>query len=182
MLTSHSTSATKQPALDPGEAVALIVPWPWPMRTTPRSRDSICGALLGPTRPLTPDHHHKSVPNGDTKVVSMANRAPCRNVRPSATTSKSLTSTLVATRVLSADLSGGTLKWEPPAAQNPASAHAARWWPNESRWRPHRQVRRVKGRRKCKRLHMRSRNGWASTLVTLDVGSAAKGADVKGPH
>ena len=34
----------------------------------------------------------------------------------------------------------------PPAPNTPASAHAARWWPNLSSGRPHRQVRRVKGR------------------------------------
>ena len=50
-----SSSATKWPALDPGKAVALIVPWPWPVSIrTRRFRDSICLPLLLPTRPVAP--------------------------------------------------------------------------------------------------------------------------------
>ena len=38
-----TTSANTRPALDREAAVALIVPWPWQVRTrTPLSRGSIC--------------------------------------------------------------------------------------------------------------------------------------------
>ena len=113
--TSHSTSATTRPALDPEAAVALIVPWPWQVRTrTPLSRDSICHPLLQPTRSAVPDPHHQRVPGRCVPSVvwppqvlvrrgwrlsswlshlaSMERPGSCRwltchSVRPSATTS-----------------------------------------------------------------------------------------------
>ena len=53
--------------------------------------------------------------------------------------------------------------------------------PNMSSWRPHRQVRMDRRRSRCKRLHRKTRNGWASSPVAFDVGSAVNGAEARGP-
>ena len=53
---------------------------------------------------------------------------------------------------LAADLSSSALERKQPSPRTPATAHAARWWPNMSSWRPHRQVRMERGRGKCKLL------------------------------
>ena len=56
----------------------------------------------------------------------------------------------------------GTLGQRPPLRGNPfsptppATAHAARWWPNMSSGWPHRQVRMDTGRSRCKRLHRKT--------------------------
>ena len=89
----------------------------------------------------------------------------------------------------------------PRLPKTPATWHAARWWPKESSWRPHRQVRTVGGRGICRRRRRttrnkcvsslgrgkrrrrqsKRRNDCASILITLDVGSTVKGADARGP-
>ena len=56
----------------------------------------------------------------DTSVVSVANCAPRNDINPSP----------------SGDLQPGT----------PASGNVVRWWPSESSWRPHRQVREERSR------------------------------------
>ena len=40
-----------------------------------------------------------------------------------------------------AHLCSGTLQWTAPFPRNPCQAHATRWWPKISCWRPHQQVR-----------------------------------------
>ena len=62
--------------------------------------------------------------------------------------SKSRTNTLVATRApASRKIRAPTLSTANPRLPNtPARLHAARWWPKESRRRPHRQVRETRGR------------------------------------
>ena len=47
--------------------------------------------------------------------------------------------------------------------------------------RPHRQVRKLRGRGKWRRRQSKRRNGCASNLVTLDVGRAVNGVTAKGP-
>ena len=51
----------------------------------------------------------------------------------------------------------------------------------ESNWRPHRQVREVKGRGNLRRLNKRSRKGSACILVIRLVGTTVKTADANGP-
>ena len=62
----------------------------------------------------------------------------------------------------------------PLAPKTPASAHAARWWPRQSRRRPHRHVREEKGRGRWRRRHNSTRNGCGSMRVDRDVGNAIK--------
>ena len=49
------------------------------------------------------------------------------------------------------DAGSHRLQSVPPSSQDPARAHAARWWPLASSGRPHRQKRTVKGRGRWKR-------------------------------
>ena len=68
---------------------------------------------------------------------------------------------------LSAQPCCGTLQGEPSSTQPPDLEHAARWWPKASRERPHRQLRKVKGkgrgRRRCRRTQ--SKAGWKRTQL-----------------
>ena len=69
----------------------------------------------------------------------------------------------------------------PLAPRTPASAHAARWWPRQSRRRPHRQVREKKGSGKWRRRHNKTRNGCGSIHVDRDVGKAMNALHASGP-
>ena len=68
---------------------------------------------------------------------------------------------------------------KPLAPRTPASAHAARWWPRQSRRRPHRQVREEKGNGRWRRRHNRTRNGCGS--IDRDVGKAKNALHESGP-
>ena len=58
----------------------------------------------------------------------------------------------------------GTLaRPRPPPAQDPRHTARRSMWPNESRWRPHRQVREVKGRGNLRRRKRSKWKGWTST-------------------
>ena len=109
----------------------------------------------------------------------MASWAPPNKVNPSATTSSLRLSRALQTFVETQappslqTCAATTSRGYPLRPNTLASTHAARWWPFMSSRRPHRQVRRFRGRGRC--------NGWASILVTMDVGNAVKGADAKGP-
>ena len=72
-------------------------------------------------------------------------------------------------------------KGYPLFPSTPASAHAARWWPNLSSGRPHHQVGRVMGRGKWSLRHNKRRNGCASIRLARDVGIAVSGAEARGP-
>ena len=88
-------------------------------------------------------------------MVSMANCAPPKRGSPSTTTSSlrasatgtcksnSLTSMFVVTRPPASlqTRAAADSTANPRLANHPARAHAARWWPNESNWRPHRHKR-----------------------------------------
>ena len=69
----------------------------------------------------------------------------------------------------------------PLAPRTPASAHAARWWPRQSRRRPHRQVREEKGRGRWRRRHNNTRKGCGSIRVDRDVGNAIRTLLARGP-
>ena len=69
----------------------------------------------------------------------------------------------------------------PLAPRTPASAHAARWWPRQSRRRPHRQVREEKGGGRWRRRHNKTRNGCGSIRVDRDVGKAINALHASGP-
>ena len=113
----------------------------------------------------------------------MASWAPPNKVNPSVTTSSlRLSRALKAARSMSPNVGGhascrpaqqpppeGTLSDPPHPPQRTLLGGGPR------------QVRRFKGRDRCNLLHMRRRSGWASILVTLDMGNAVKGADAEGP-
>ena len=69
----------------------------------------------------------------------------------------------------------------PLAPRTPASAHAARWWPRQSRRRPHRQVREDKGRGRWRRRHNNTRKGCGSIRVDQDAGNAIRTLLARGP-
>ena len=69
----------------------------------------------------------------------------------------------------------------PLAPKTPASAHAARWWPRQSRRWPHRQVREEKGRGSWRRRHNNTRKGCGSIRVDRDVGNATRTLLARGP-
>ena len=58
----------------------------------------------------------------------------------------------------------------PRPAKTPARAHAARWWPQESNGRPHRQERAVKGRGRPRQRKKTTLNNWGEIFVSLLVG------------
>ena len=62
----------------------------------------------------------------------------------------------------------------PLLPRTPASEHAARWWPRESSWRPHRQVREGRGNESPRRLRRTTLNNWGSIFVILCVGTAVE--------
>ena len=98
--------------------------------------------------------------NGHTRVVSMASCAPRNRGKPSTTSSlrsstllntgksRSRTKTFVLTlppasrQIRAATFSSGN----PRRPNTPATGHADRWWPRQSRRRPHRQDRTVRGK------------------------------------
>ena len=106
-------------------------------------------------------------------MVSTASCAPCHKVNPSATISNrrpssalwsarsmSRTKAFVVTlapasrQTCAAAHSSGN----PLLPRTPASEHAARWWPRESSWRPHRHVREDKGNESPRRLRRTTLN------------------------
>ena len=119
---------------------------------------------------------------------------PCKG-RPSTTTSSlrasaigtsksmSLTSMLVRTRppasrhILAATLS----KAKPRRPNTPARAQAARWWPQKSSGRPHRQLRTDRGRA-CRRRRKRiTRKRWGWIVVSRLVGTTVSAAPASTP-
>ena len=105
---------------------------------------------------------------GDTIVVSTANCAPSKMVNPSTTIcnrmastglppsmSRFLTKTIEDTRPPPSlhTCAAARSSANPLDPRTPASAHVARWWPRQSRRRPHRQVREEKGTGRWRRRH-----------------------------
>ena len=80
-----------------------------------------------------------------------------------------------------ADSGGGTLQCEPSSPQNPARERAARWWPNASSERPHRQKRREKGMEIRRRRKRRTRKSCGSMRVKMLLGDTERATTLR-PH
>ena len=133
---------------------------------------------------------------GLTKVVSIANCAPWKRGKPSATTSRrrssnwppgkrsrSWTLMLVDTlapaslQMRAAQLSKGN----PRRPSTPEVAHAARWWPRESSGWPHRQKADERGSGHQRRRRRRMRKHCGSKRDAGDVGEQWNGIPAMGP-
>ena len=69
----------------------------------------------------------------------------------------------------------------PRLLRTPALLHAARWWPNKSRRRPHTQERTDKDKGILRRLKRSTLKGSDSILATQHVGNDVKGTEANGP-
>ena len=82
---------------------------------------------------------------------------------------------------LTANSCANALNCKPRLPRTPALLHAARWWPNESSGRPHRQVRETKGKGKWRRRSKSTRNKWGSILVASCDGVPINATPANGP-
>ena len=69
----------------------------------------------------------------------------------------------------------------PRLPKTPTCAHEARWWPKESRRRPHRQMREAGGNGRRRRLNNNTLKSWDSILQRGLDGTAAKLIPAAGP-
>ena len=123
--------------------------------------------------------------NTETRVVSTASWAPWKSCNQSTKISTRRSSMLFGMamsiswiRMLVVALPPASLHTraaadsteKPRLPRTPATAHAARWWPQKSSGRPHRQTRLDEGRGSQRRRRRRMRNVWASKVECLAIG------------
>ena len=69
----------------------------------------------------------------------------------------------------------------PNRPNTPATGHADRWWPRQSRRRPHRQERTMRGKGWRRRRKKSNLKDWESMRDTLSIGMLMNGAEARGP-
>ena len=174
----HFTCENMQPPPCPGGDVVPIAPWPWRERTkTARSRrssdhqlrQSTQPSLLPPAvqlhrgwRPFLKLTHCAREVRPTSCVGQLCPSKQVEALQPLPTSARhsprsmSLTQTFVATRA-PASLRGRTFQREPPLSQHSCLCTRCAMGPNMSSRRPHRQVRKERGRGKWRRRTVANR-------------------------